>query len=123
MTATFVYDDSCGFCAWWASLFARRTEMGIVGFSALTDAERDRLPEDYEDCAHLLTGDEVYSCGAAIEEGLVRAGVLPEDVPQFFHQFTDYPTYRERLYREAADRRDVWGFFVSEEPPERRDPE
>lgn len=123
MTATFVYDDQCGFCSWWASFFARRTQMGIVGFSELTDDERERLPEDYEECAHLLTDEAEFSCGAAIEEGLVRAGALPDDVPKFFRQFTDYPTYRERLYREAAERRDAWGFFVSEEPPARREPE
>lgn len=123
MTATFVYDDGCGFCSWWASFFARRTSLGLVGFSDLTDEERDRLPEDYEECAHLLTEEGVFSCGAAVEEGLVRTGALPEEVTTFLHQFTDYPDYRERLYRAAADRRDVWGFFISDEPPSRRDPE
>jgi predicted DCC family thiol-disulfide oxidoreductase YuxK len=121
--ATFVYDDDCGFCSWWAAFFADRTRMGIVGFSALTDAERARLPDDYEECAHLLTDRRVYSCGEAIEEALSRAGLVPDEPRTFLNQFADYARIRERLYREAADRRDVWGRFVSKEPPARREPQ
>jgi predicted DCC family thiol-disulfide oxidoreductase YuxK len=120
--ATFVYDDDCGFCSWWAQFFARRTEMGIVGFSALTDDERKRLPADWEECAHLLTDDQVYSCGEAIEEALTRADLFPREARTFLNQFADYTTLRERLYREGADRRDKWGTFVSGEPPKRREP-
>jgi predicted DCC family thiol-disulfide oxidoreductase YuxK len=122
MTATFVYDDTCGFCSWWASLFARRSALGIVGFSALTEEERERLPEDYEDCAHRLTDDEEHSCGAAIEEALVRSDLAPGELFEFLDQFADYEGWREYLYREGAKRRDAFGFFISEEPPERRDP-
>jgi len=122
MTATFVYDDTCGFCSWWASLFARRSALGIVGFSALTDEERERLPGDHENSAHLLTDDGVYSCGAAIEEALVRSDLAPSEAFEFLDQFSDYEGWREYLYREGVKRRNVFGFFISGEPPERRDP-
>jgi predicted DCC family thiol-disulfide oxidoreductase YuxK len=121
--AWLVYDDDCGFCSWWAALAAERTDLGIVGFDALRDDERERLPEDYEDCAHLLAGDEVLSCGAAIEAVLDRMGVLPRELRLFLNQTADYGPVRERLYRAAADRRALWGQFVSEEPPERREPQ
>jgi predicted DCC family thiol-disulfide oxidoreductase YuxK len=120
--AWLVYDDDCGFCSWWAAVAAEHTDLGIVGFSALTDAERERLPEDYEDCAHLLTDDEVLSCGAAIEAVLDRLGVLPRELRLFLNQTVDYSPLRERLYREAADRRSLWGRLVSDEPPARREP-
>ena len=34
---TFVYDDDCGFCTWWAEFFAQRTDLETVGFDELTD--------------------------------------------------------------------------------------
>ena len=120
--ATLVYDDDCGFCSWVASLVARRSEMGIVGFSELTDEERERLPADYEECVHLVTEGTIYSCGEATERALERAGVLPVEARTFLNQFADYGPLRERLYRRAADRRDVWGLLVSSDPPARRDP-
>jgi predicted DCC family thiol-disulfide oxidoreductase YuxK len=118
--ATFVYDDDCGFCTWWAEFFERRSDLDVVGFSATTTAERERLPDDWAECAHLLTDERVYSCGEAIEAALERTGLLPGGARTFLNQFADYGRFRERLYREAADRRDLWGRFVSSEPPARR---
>jgi hypothetical protein len=100
--AWLVYDD-CGFCSWWAAFAADHTDLGIAGFSALTD-------------------DEVLSCGAAIEAVLDRAGVLPRELRLLLNQTADYGPLRERLYRAAADRRSLWGQFVSSEPPTRREP-
>ncbi|WP_370518554.1 DCC1-like thiol-disulfide oxidoreductase family protein [Natronomonas sp. CBA1123] len=77
MSDTFVYDDDCGFCTWWADYFADKTTLEVVGFAELTDAQLERLPDDYEDCSHLLADDAVYSCGAAIEQALARADVPP----------------------------------------------
>jgi len=112
-----VYDDDCGFCTWWADYFARRSDLDAVGFGELTDEQRDRLPEDFESCAHLLTDDAVYSCGAAAEEAFARADIPPgsRDLSRFLRQFDDYRRLRERLYREVADRRDVLGLFVSKD--------
>ena len=120
--AWLVYDDDCGFCSWWAAVAARYTDLGIVGFSALTDDERGRLPEDHEECAHLLTDDGVVSCGEAIEAVLDRMGVLPRPLRLLLNQTADYGPLRERAYRAAADRRGLWGTFVSDEPPARREP-
>ncbi|WP_254762038.1 DCC1-like thiol-disulfide oxidoreductase family protein [Natrinema marinum] len=123
MTApTLVYDDDCGFCTWWAEYFDRRTDIRIVGFADLTDDLRERLPADYEDCAHLVTDDGVYSCGASIEQAFVRADLAApaDEVVAFLRQFDDYQRLRERSYRWVANRRDTWGKFVSRTPPARR---
>ena len=123
MEPTFVYDDDCGFCTWWADQFARRTDLQVVGFAELDDGLRERLPADYADCAHLVTDDAVYSCGAAIEEALVRTeeGAEARHLVDFLRQFDDYTDLRERAYRFAADRRDTLGLVVSKTPPARRD--
>ena len=111
----FVYDDDCGFCTWWADYFVQRTDLEAIGCAELTDAQRARLPDDCESCAHLLTDEAVYSCGAAIEQSFVRADLPPGsgDIVKFLGQFEDYERLRERLYREVADRRELWGQWVS----------
>lgn len=119
--ATLVYDDDCGFCTWWAEQIARRTDLSLVGFSALTDDQHERLPADYEECAHLLTDEEMYSCGEAIEEALLQSDVGGEAKPlaEFARQFDEYSRLRERAYRFVADRRDLFGNVVSADPPAR----
>lgn len=120
---TFVYDDDCGFCTWCASIVAERTDAGIVGFSELTDEERARLPEEWRECAHLLTDEEVYSCGEAIEEALVRADLVPHEVfDMLAFVVPNYEEKRERLYHWGAHRRGIWGKFVYKQPPTRREP-
>jgi len=125
MEPTFVYDDDCGFCTWWADQFAERTDLRMVGFSELAPEIRDRLPDDYEACAHLVTDDEVYSCGASVEQALVRTTLAAEAAPvvDFLRQFEDYERLRERAYRWVADRRDKLGLVVSTTPAARRDRE
>ncbi|MES3517684.1 MAG: DCC1-like thiol-disulfide oxidoreductase family protein [Natronomonas sp.] len=120
--AVFVYDDDCGFCTWCADLLEARGGLDIVGFSNLDDEQRSRLPEDYESCSHLLTDDRVYSCGAAIEQGLARIDAPPgaRDIFDFLRQFQDYERFREKLYHKAADNRDLLGQIVSKDPPARR---
>ncbi|WP_049927581.1 DCC1-like thiol-disulfide oxidoreductase family protein [Halopiger goleimassiliensis] len=124
---TFVYDDDCGFCTWWADRFADRTDLRIVGFSELPPDLRVRLPAEYESCSHLVTDERVYSCGASIEEAIRRTDLLEEqlapaaDVLDFLRQFEDYERLRERAYRRVADRRDRWGQLLSKTPPARRD--
>jgi len=125
MEPTFVYDDDCGFCTWWADQFAERTDLRMVGFSELAPELRDRLPDDYETCAHLVTDDEVYSCGASVEQALVRTTLAAEaaQVVDFLRQFEDYERLRERAYRWVADRRDKLGLVVSTTPAAQRDRE
>jgi predicted DCC family thiol-disulfide oxidoreductase YuxK len=123
MEPTLVYDDDCGFCAWWADQFARRTDLRVVGFGDLDDDLSARLPADHENCAHLVTDDTVRSCGAAVEEALVRTEVGAEarHLVDFLRQFDDYVDLRERAYRAVADRRDTLGLLVSKTPPARRE--
>lgn len=113
----FVYDGDCGFCTWWADYVAQRTDLEMVTYAELTDEQRERLPDDYEECSHLLTDDDVYSCGAATERALARADVPPGagDLFDFLRQFDDYEKFRERVYHEVADRRDELGLFVSKD--------
>lgn len=121
---TLVFDDDCGFCTWWAEFFENRTDVRTVGFTDLTPDLRERLPADYETCSHLVTDDEVYSCGASLEEGLARIDDdrgLTRDAIDFLRHFEDYERVRERGYRWVADNRDLWGQFLSKTPPVRRE--
>jgi predicted DCC family thiol-disulfide oxidoreductase YuxK len=118
---TLVYDDDCGFCTWWADFFERRSSFRIVGFSELTDRERERLPDDYESCSHLLADGEVYSCGASVERALVRSAVGEPARPlvRFLRNFEDYARFRERVYRWVAENRGDLGTVMSKTPPAR----
>lgn len=119
---TLVYDDDCGFCTWWADLFAANSTFRIVGFSSLTPALRDRLPDDYERCAHFVTDERVYSCGEAVEVALARSDLVPEWVPHTgLGEFDPYVQLRERGYRWVADNRATLGKIVSKRPPARGD--
>lgn len=120
MTARLVYDDDCGFCSWWAALVADRG-VTVVGFSEVTDDDRERLPEGYETCAHLLTDDGVYSCGEAVEQALVRADILPAALADFLRQFADYERLRDEAYDWVAENRDKLGVAISAEPPSDRE--
>jgi predicted DCC family thiol-disulfide oxidoreductase YuxK len=119
--AVLVYDDDCGFCTWWAEFFARRSDLRIVGFSDLTPVLRVRLPENYEDCSHLVTDEGVYSCGASIEEAFVRSdlGERARPLIERVREFEGYGTLREGAYRWVADNRDLWGELLSKTPPAR----
>jgi predicted DCC family thiol-disulfide oxidoreductase YuxK len=118
---TIVYDDDCGFCTWSVEYAMANGEFAVVGFSELTDEQRHRLPEGHERCSHLLTEEEVYSCGGAAEATLIRLsgpagiagrtfGLLPVSVRR---------AVREPLYRVATDNRDKLGSLVRRDPPSR----
>jgi len=119
--AIFVYDDDCGFCTWWAEFFEERTDLRTVGFSALDDTLRERLPADYESCSHLVTDDRVYSCGASIEEAFLRTdvGTVARPAVSRLRRVGSYRTVRERGYRHGADRRGLLGRLLSKSPPAR----
>jgi len=117
----FVYDDDCGFCTWWARFFEDNADVTLVGFSELdeTPAIRERLPEEYETCSHLVTDEAVYSCGKSIEETLLRTdpGPLVRPFVERLRQFGRYETVREGGYKQVAHSRDIWGRWLSETPP------
>jgi predicted DCC family thiol-disulfide oxidoreductase YuxK len=115
-----VYDDDCGFCTWCADWAVRNGAFEPVGFAELTPDEQRRLPDDYEDCVHLIVDDTVYSCGKATEEVLARTDTVPAEPLRFLSGFADYERFRENAYRFVADRRDQLGRVVSATPPVRR---
>lgn len=115
----FVYDDGCGFCTWWAQFVAARSAVPVVGFSDLDVATRERLPEDFERCSHLVTTDRVYSCGASVEAALLRTD-LGEPVRPVVRSLRRFDTY-ERCYRVAAANRSLLGRVLSTTPPVKRD--
>jgi len=114
-TPTLVFDDDCGFCTWWAEFVAERSALRIVGFSELTPTLRERLPAEYEQCSHLVTDDEVYSCGESIEEAFARSdlGEPARPVIDTLRELGTYNTIRERGYRWVAEHRSLLGKVVS----------
>ena len=120
-TPTLVFDDDCGFCTYWVEFVADRSDVATVGFSELSEDLRERLPADYEDCAHLLVDDERYSCGAAMEQAFLMTdlGGPLADAVRFASGFDEYDRLRERGYRWVADHRATLGKVVSRPPPAR----
>lgn len=117
-----VYDDDCGFCTWWADFLRDRAEFPIVGFSELTPSLRDRLPSDYESCSHFVTDEAVYSCGASIEEAVLRSdlGRRAQPLVDRLRAVSVYVRLREWVYQRIAHNRGFWGAFMSKTPPARK---
>ncbi|MFB6104923.1 MAG: DCC1-like thiol-disulfide oxidoreductase family protein [Halobacteriaceae archaeon] len=118
-----VYDDDCGFCTWAARTVASRSDVEIVGFSAVDTDLAARLPADYEDCAHFLDGDRRWSCGAALEEAALRTDVgAPFRRPvTWLRRHQRYVRLREEIYRWIAAHRPELSRIVSRPPPARHD--
>lgn len=57
-----VYDDDCEFCTEFAEWASDRGPYRLRAFSNLTEGEKEKLPPNYEDCAHVITADGVLSC-------------------------------------------------------------
>ena len=106
---TLVYDDDCGFCTWCAKWAVRIAPVEVVGFSDLSDERRSRLPDEWEECVHLLVGRTVYSCGEAIEQTLARSNLPASAALGMLRRIPGYEDVREGSYRWAAERRDWWG--------------
>ena len=123
--ATLVYDDDCGFCTWWADALAERADLELVGFSELEPSLRDRLPENYERCSHLLADGTRYSCGASIEEAFARSDLGEPARPAIerLRSLGPYNDLREWGYRRVSGNRSFWGRLVSKTPPVRREAE
>ncbi|RRJ28278.1 DUF393 domain-containing protein [Halocatena pleomorpha] len=112
-----VYDDDCGFCTWCAEWIVRRGAFDAVGFANLTPQQQSRLPADFTDCAHLLTDTDVYSCGEAVEEALIRAYPGLQRPFWVLDHVPGYVGLRERLYDWVGDHRPWFGRIWSAEPP------
>jgi predicted DCC family thiol-disulfide oxidoreductase YuxK len=107
-----VYDDDCGFCTWAAYYLVDHGEFELVAFSDLSPDQRARLPADWESCAHLLTDDAVYSCGAAMTEAFARTSLPGAGAERALRRLPGYATAREGVYRAIADNRSFFGRFL-----------
>ncbi|SNR43362.1 thiol-disulfide oxidoreductase DCC family protein [Halorubrum vacuolatum] len=108
-----VYDDDCGFCMYMVQWLLRFGTFDPVGFSELTPDQKARLPEEYENCMHLLTDEAVYSCGHALEASVSRCGPLGRAIVRVGRLLPYSERIRERGYRFVADRRAIWGRYRS----------
>lgn len=108
-TQTLVYDDNCGVCTRSAVFIAQRATIDLVGFSELTPELRSRLPADFKRCAHLVTDEDVYSCGEAMERAYEQTGLPPAGLLPLFRRIPKYGPVRERIYRIVANNRPLVG--------------
>lgn len=104
-TPTLVYDDDCGICTRAALFVDRNADVRLVGFSDLTAELRERLPADYERCAHLVTDEGVSSCGEAMERAFEYTGLPPAGLLPYVRRVPGYESAREGTYRLVADNR------------------
>lgn len=104
-----VYDDDCGMCARAARLVERHADIELVGFSALSDDRRARLPEDFEQCAHLIADGTVYSCGEAMERAYELTDLPASRLPTRLRQVPGYESAREFGYKLVAENRSLVG--------------
>ncbi|MFB6283160.1 MAG: thiol-disulfide oxidoreductase DCC family protein [Halobacteria archaeon] len=114
-SATLVYDDDCGFCKWWAEIYRKHSSIDVLGFSEISPKLEELLPDDYENCSHVVTEDRIYSCGASMEEAFVRSsfGKPFRPIIKFLRTFKLYNLFRAKAYRFVADHRDTAGKFLS----------
>lgn len=114
-----VYDDDCGFCTWAAFWVVEHgADLELVAFSELTAADRERLPPDWERCAHLLTDEGRYSCGEAMTRAYERADAPLAGWLPVLRRVPGFGLCRELAYRVVASNRDWFGRHVgSREPP------
>lgn len=114
-----VYDDDCPFCTWAAEHAVRYGPFELVGNSEIPAELRERLPEEYEDCSHLVTDEAVYSCGESAERALERIFPLTTGVFAVLRRVPGYPDARERLYHLVSENRYTIANVIGREPPAR----
>ena len=112
-----VYDDSCGFCTWATEFAVRYGPFEPVSFSDVSAAQRERLPEEYQECAHVLTDEGVYSCGQSVEVALTRIFPVLTVVVPILRLLPGYTGARERLYHTVSKHRYSLESVVSSKPP------
>lgn len=63
-----VYDDDCEFCTDSVEFLESVSDRGyeLVGFSDLDEELETKLPENYEECFHVVSGELVFSCGEGV---------------------------------------------------------
>jgi predicted DCC family thiol-disulfide oxidoreductase YuxK len=113
-----VYDDDCGFCTYAALWVVERgADVELVAFSELSNADRERLPPDWERCAHLLTEEGRFSCGASMTRAYERTdGPFARWLP-YLRRVPGFAVVRELAYRVVAANRDWFGRHVGTRTP------
>lgn len=111
--ATIVFDDDCGFCKWCVEYAIKRGDFDIAAFSELSPGLQATLPPNYEQCVHLVDGDDVYSCGEAVEEALARIPGKHSTLVKLFRLVPRRAAVRDPLYEWVADNRDLFGRIAS----------
>lgn len=112
-----VYDDSCGFCIWATEFAVHYGPFEPVSFSEVTAAHRERLPGEYEECAHVLTDEGIYSCGESVEMALTRIFPVLTIVVPILRLLPGYATVRERVYHTISKYRYSLEIVANSEPP------
>lgn len=107
-----VYDDDCGICTRSALWLAKHGPIDLVGFSDLEADDVQRLPDDWERCAHLLVGDVVHSCGAAMEEAFRLTDHRATRLVRVLRPIPGYRRIREFGYRLFGEYRGPIGGLV-----------
>jgi predicted DCC family thiol-disulfide oxidoreductase YuxK len=84
-----------------------------VGFGELTTDQQARLPDEYNNCMHLLTDNAVYSCGEGFEQCIAHCGTTGASIVQIARLVPLWEDIRKHGYQFIADRRSIWGKFRS----------
>lgn len=92
---------------------AKRRVVHVTGYSDADSALIDRLPEDWERCAHLVTDDAVFSCGEAMELAYLQTDHWGTGIVLVGRTIPGYSTLREVGYRVFANNRPLVGRLMS----------
>lgn len=89
-----VYDDDCSFCTDSVEFLASVSDRGyeLVGFSDLGGELEGKLPEGYEECFHVVSGDSVFSCGVG-----VRYVLSGGDLGSVKYRLFSMPVFKESI--------------------------
>lgn len=104
-----IYDDECGFCTWAVAYLIARGDFEPIGFSSLTSDQRDKLPDNYRQCAHVLTDETVLSCGKAM---IASAAHLDTPIGYIARAIVRLPGHEyivETVYRLISTNRHLFG--------------
>jgi predicted DCC family thiol-disulfide oxidoreductase YuxK len=115
-----VYDDGCNFCTWIAERAVGYGPFEIVGITDVGDLpadQRERLPEDFEECSQFVTDEAVYSCGESAERVLSRMILLSAPVFAAFRKVPGYASFREELYHLVSNNRPWLEELLHSDPP------
>lgn len=112
-TPILIYDGDCGVCTRAALWIADRADVDLYQFAELSADQIERLPADWRECAHFIRGDEVYSCGRAMEEAFLLTDHWGGNVITTGRHVPGYSSLREFGYRTFADNRSLVGRFLN----------